>query len=183
MLSSPRKSEKIAKCAVLTKSSLKETKRGKMFSMTLCDQNTTSTIRAVCFQDVMFDKFEVTRTYDLKSFKIKKGMGSGNDVEMLITEETEVAESLIRFNIEIMWFKLSQIVRQHTQNIRFLNLKAKITSIEDLLTVGKYPDHKQKRDVHLADDTGQITLVLWRERAKTIHFKEGDVITIENAVT
>jgi ssDNA-binding replication factor A large subunit len=67
--------------------------------------------------------------------------------------------------------------------VRFLSITAKVISIEDVQTVGKYPDEKLKRDVLLADETGQVALVLWRQRAETIEFKEGDIIDIENAVT
>ena len=35
----------------------------------------------------------------------------------------------------------------------------------------------------LVDESGQITLVLWRQRAISVNFKEGDVLKIENVVT
>jgi ssDNA-binding replication factor A large subunit len=42
---------------------------------------------------------------------------------------------------------------------------------------------KKKNEISLADERGQIKLVLWRQRAKEIKFKENDVISIQNAVT
>lgn len=182
-ITSPRKMNKTMTCAVLTKSNLKEMKRGTMFTMTLCDRETTSTIRAVCFEGSMFNKFATTKTYDLKYFKLKKGMGNYSDLEVLITPETKVTDSIFQFTIEKKSFKISQILRRETSNVRFLSITAKVISIEDVQTVGKYPDEKLKRDVLLADETGQVALVLWRQRAETIEFKEGDIIDIENAVT
>ena len=174
---------KTVTCAVLTKSSIRETKRGTMFTMTLCDRDTTSTIRAVCFEEVMFNKFTATKTYDLKYFKLKQGFGNYNDLELLITSDTKVSDSMFQFTIEKKSFKISQLLRSETSNVKFLSITAKVILIEDVETVGKYPDEKLKRDVVLADESGQVTLVLWRQRAETIEFKEGDIIDIENAVT
>lgn len=105
------------------------------------------------------------------------------DVEILITDETQVTESLVEFTIEKKSFKISQIISRETFNIRFFNLKAKVISIDDLETVGKYPDQKQKRDIILGDESGQVTFVLWRQKAESVNFQEGDVINVENAVT
>ena len=110
-------------CAVLTKSNLREMKRGTMFTMTLCDRETTSTIRAVCFEGSMFNKFETTKTYDLKYFKLKKGMGNYSILEVLITPETKVTDSIFQFTIEKKSFKICQILRRETSNVRFLSIK------------------------------------------------------------
>ena len=75
------KENKTMTWAVLPKSSIRKTKRGTMFTMTLCDRDTTSTIRVVCFEDVMFNKFTATKIYDLKYFKLKKGFGNYNNLE------------------------------------------------------------------------------------------------------
>ena len=48
--------------------------------------------------------------------------------------------------------------------------------------VGHYPDNKIKRIVHLADSTGHIDLVLWRDQAESINFEKGDVLMLENIV-
>lgn len=64
----------------------------------------------------------------------------------------------------------------------FFNLKAKVTLVEDVQTVGTYPDNKNKRNVHLADNTGHIDLVLWRDRADNAEFEEGDVLGLENII-
>ena len=47
--------------------------------------------------------------------------------------------------------------------------------------VGTFPDNR-KRTVHLADETAQMELVLWRERAENVNFKEGDVVHLDNMV-
>ena len=41
-------------------------------------------------------------------------------------------------------------------------------------------DTKLKREIILADETGQIALVLWREKAAEVGFKEGDVVSLQN---
>ena len=55
-------------------------------------------------------------------------------------------------------------------------------NIDDPSVVGSYPHNKTKRSIHLADHTGHIEFVLWRERADNFHFSEGDVLSLENAV-
>ncbi|KAK3745086.1 hypothetical protein QZH41_002962 [Actinostola sp. cb2023] len=150
--------------------------------MRLCDQDPSSTIRAVCFDETMFESFEVMKTYEMECYKVKKGFGYENDIEVLIDSDTKVKESVTQFKMERYNFTVGQIVRGATENIRFVHLKGKVLSIEDIVTVGRYPDQKEKREIVLADKTGEISLVLWRDRAKEIVFKKGDVLKIENAV-
>lgn len=50
-------------------------------------------------------------------------------------------------------------------------------------TVGQYPNQKDKRDVLIADNTGQITLTLWQKQCQNLTFNQDNVIVIENAVT
>lgn len=174
--------KQVLKCAVLTKSNLKDTQRGKMFSMTLSDFNTTTTIRAICFQEQRYQEFNTTTTYDIQDFKVKKGFGASG-LELLIAEDTKVTTSLFQYTVNKIWFKVHQIQRNETENIRFLNLKAKVLGVEDLQVVGQHPTRIDKREIRLADDTGEIILILWRERASSIDFKDGDTLKIENAVT
>ena len=173
----------ILKCAVLTKSALHEIKRGSMFSMTLCDTDPTSMIRAVCFDSDVFDLFMGTKTYNLRGFRLKKGMGNDNDIEILISGETKVTQSSLQFATEKRCLKISQILCRETSNVRFFKVKAKVISIEEAQAVGRFPEEKLKRDVLLGDETGQVTMVLWRQKAVLIEFNEGDVVNIENAVT
>lgn len=171
------------RCAVLTKSPLKPTKTGNMFTLTLSDHTPSSTIRALCFQgDEMFDNFKPLTTYDISNFKVKKSFYGQNDMEILIDTETELKESSIQYNMEKSAFNIRQIICGEAQNIRYINLKAKVMAIEDIATVGKYPNQRKKRDIFLADSTGQINLVLWQERAKEIPFSVKSVIQINNAV-
>ncbi|XP_028415025.1 uncharacterized protein LOC114538104 [Dendronephthya gigantea] len=55
--------------------------------------------------------------------------------------------------------------------------------IEEPYEVGAFPDTKTKREVVLADETGQMNLVLWRQRAQKVSFNTDDVILLENLVT
>lgn len=64
---------------------------------------------------------------------------------------TDVNESLIQFLIEKTIFKILQILRRETQNVRFFCLKAKVMSIEEPIVVGRYPEEKLKQDVRLGD--------------------------------
>ena len=50
---SPKKYSKNLTCAILTKSPIRPTRNGSMFSMNLCDQDPSSTVRAVCFDKNM----------------------------------------------------------------------------------------------------------------------------------
>jgi len=170
------------KCAVLTKSALRETATGRpMFSMTVSDFDTTSTIKIVCFDKTLYRNFDTATTYDISHFRIKKSLA--NYPEIHINDETKIHVSLFQFSIERKWFTVSQILRNETQNIQFINLKAKILQIEDAVKVGKYPNIYDKREIQLADHTGTISLVLWREKATSINFEEDDVLSLENMLT
>lgn len=120
-------------------------------------------------------------TYYRRDFKIKKGLNG--EVEILINVETQVVSSLFQFPVHNMLLKVAQIIRKETMNMKYVTLKAKVISVDKIVTVGHYPDIKQKREVQLADETGDITLVFWRDRAESITFQQGDVIRVENAAT
>ncbi|KAK3746091.1 hypothetical protein QZH41_004628 [Actinostola sp. cb2023] len=183
---SPRKCKNAVRCAVLTKSPLKSTNgnggRGFMFTMRLCDREPCSTTRAVCFDEEKFDCFEPMKTYVMEGFKLKKGRFGSEDMEMVITEETKIKESSIAFKIDRTPFNIGQIVRGETENVRYMHLTAKVLAVEDMTTVGKYPNQKEKRDILLADKTGEIPLVLWRDQAKACVLEKGNVVKIQNAV-
>ncbi len=181
---SPWKSSQRLTCVVLNKSPVRQTRNdGSMFYMNLCGKDTSSTIRAVCFSEPMFSKFEQNKTYDINKFKVKKAYGkSTSNVELLIDNETHMSMSASQFALEDQSFTISQILRNETKNVRFIKLKAKVMTIDDAHIVGTYSDNKCKRIINLADPTGHIQLVLWRDRAENILFKHGDILSIENAV-
>ena len=54
--------------------------------------------------------------------------------------------------------------------------------MEEPYQVGLFPNNKLRRSVSLAGSTGHIELVLWRERAESVTFNEGDVLCLENVV-
>jgi hypothetical protein len=58
-----------------------------------------------------------------------------------------------------------------------------VISVEDICIVGKHPNNIEKRDVELADESGVITMVLWRQCAENFEFKVNDVLRLENIVT
>ena len=154
-----------------------------MFSMNLCGTDPSNTIRAVCFSEGMFTKFAPNRTYDLQGFKVKKGYGKSNStVELLIDNETNVSASHSQLTLEEKSFTISQILEKQCDNVRFIKLQAKVMKIEELNVVGTYPDNKAKRNIHLADETGRMQLVLWRDRAENVEFNVGNVLCIQNAV-
>lgn len=165
---SPQRCSKKLTCAVLNKSPLRPTKNGSMFSLNLCDNQPSSTIRAVCFNKDMFPNFETNVTYDLESFKLKKAFGNSSSLELLLDRDTKVSTATSQLTVADHTFNISQILRNETENIRFINLKARVTSIGDPILVGTFPDNKTKRTIYLADNTGHIELVLCRERAENI---------------
>ena len=169
---SPRKYSQKLTCAVLNKSPLKPTRYGEMFSLNLCDEDPSSTIRAVCFNAKMFDKFETSKTYEMKDYKVKKGYGASNDVELLIDSQTVIEKAATELTLQDCTFTISQILRGGSTNLRFINLRAKVTNVGELETVGHHPDCKTKRDVSLADNTGHINLVLWRDWADNLSLEE-----------
>jgi hypothetical protein len=121
---SPKKYSKKLTCAILTKSPIRPTRNGSMFSINLCDQDLSSTVRAVCFDKNMFDKFEANGTYDFEQFKVKKGYGSTNTVEILIDQSTLVKKAASQMKLKECCFTISQILRGDTCHIRFINLQS-----------------------------------------------------------
>ena len=176
---SPTKSTNHLRCFVLNKSPLCPTKNGSMFSLNLCDQDPSTTVRAICFNKDMFTKIQPSTTYDIESFKYKKAYGPSNSLKLLFDSQTKTA-SQIQMSEQL--YSVSQVLSGETANTRFLNLKAKVTDIDEAVMVGHYPDNKIKRIVYLADSTGHIDLVLWWDRAENINFEKGDVLMLENIV-
>ncbi len=130
----------------------------------------------------MFDKFETSKTYELKDYKVKKGYGASNDVELLIDSQTVIEKAATELTLQDCTFTISQILRGGSTNLRFINLKVKVTNVGELETVGHHPDCKTKREVSLTDNTGHINLVLWRDRADNLSLEERDVVSLTNVV-
>jgi ssDNA-binding replication factor A large subunit len=179
---SPRRSTSTLTCAVLNKSPIKPTRNGSMFSLNLCDSDQSTTIRAVCFNEDIFSKIQSKKTYDLQSFKIKQSFGNRETPELVLDNETKISLASSQVAIDQCFFTISQILRGETSNSRFLNVKAKVTAIDESRVVGTYPQNKTKRSVQIADTTGEIELILWRERADVIAFEDGNVLNLENIV-
>ena len=142
----PRKCTKIILCGILSKSEIRATKVWHMFSMTLWDENTSSTVKAVCFDQQIYEKFQTKCTYSLDSFKIKSSR-SGNVLEIHIDSNTKVALANHQFQIEANNYKIAQILRGETRGLRYIQLKAKIQMVNDAEIVGRYPE----REILLGD--------------------------------
>ena len=183
LMGSPKKFSKPLRCAILTKSELKKTKNPngqRSFSMTLCDQTPSSTIRAVCFEEKYYETLVPMKTYIISNFKIKKGLPA-NTIQIHMDTNSNIEESSTQFKIEKCNFNIAQILRREASNVNMVSVTCKVTDIDDIKTVGKQAI--QKRDVFCTDGTGSIILVLWRDRAESFSFAKNDVISIENAIT
>ena len=77
-------------------------------------------------------------------------------------------------------YLVSEILRGDTG--RFINLKAKVIQVDDVEKVGERGDSVTKRSVQLADETGSVELVLWRQKADNFEFEIDDVLEIESVV-
>ena len=88
-----------------------------MFTMSLCEDDLSSCIRAVCL------KKSTKESYDIESFKLKKAFNtnSGN-VELMIDNATIVKEAVEKFKIESQSFNIAQIVRKQTRPYCFINV-------------------------------------------------------------
>lgn len=87
---SPRKSSNAFVCAVVNRSPMKATRNGSMFSVTLCDEDQSSTIRVVCFTKDVFSKIEPKKTNILEEFKLKQSYGDKSASELLLDHETKI---------------------------------------------------------------------------------------------
>lgn len=178
---SPRKSSRDLVCAVASKSPLKDISTGRMFSMTISDEDPTCNVRAVSFNENLFNSLEVFKTYCLKSFKIKKGYGHrSSDIEVLLDNGSTVETSPKQFAVNPQLFDIATILRLNGNDSRAVNTKGKVTRIEEASLVGSPPDTKMKRVVYLTDATGSLSVVFWREQASALNFSEGDVVHVEN---
>ena len=180
---SPRKIVENLTCAIVNKSDLRSTKNGKMFSMNLCDQSSKATMRAVCFNERMFPNFEASKSYDISSFKIKKAFSDNDSIEILLDRDAYVNSAATEVPVVACSnLKIKDILAQAKNPPRFINVVAKVMTIHKPCEVGTFPDMRVKREITLADETGQIDLVLWRQRAENVDFKTGDVLSLQNVV-
>ena len=126
----------------------------------------------------MYTKLETDQTYDLQDYKVKKAYKSQDSKEIQIDNFTRIRQSPQAFQLKNHNFKIAKILRgEATRNIC---LKAKVIQVEDPQLVGTYPNTKIKRQVHIADNTGHITLDLWRETAQYFKFTTNDVLELKN---
>ena len=165
-----RKSSSALICAVVNRSPIKATRNGSMFSLTLCDEDQSSTVWPVCFTKEVFKKIEPRKTYKLEGFKLKKSYGDKTAPELLLDNETQITLSSTQVAMELSSHTIAQILRE-AANERFLNVKVKVVCVEEARMVGSFPDYKTKRTVSIADSTGHIHFVLWREGAENVSFK------------
>ena len=134
-----------------------------MFTIMLCDEDISSTIKAVCIYEDRYDEFEVSSTYVLERFKIKK-MGSA--VELHIEPATNVTKALTQFNIEKHQFNLAQIIRGETANSPYVHITAKVIYVAEIESV--CANQINKREIQIADESAHSCLVLWRECSRLL---------------
>ena len=135
---------------------MKATRNDSMFSVTLCNEDQSSTIRAVCFTKDVFSKIEPKKTYILEEFKLKQSYGDKSASELLLDHETKISLSATQVAMQHTAHTIAQILQGETTSERFLNVKAKVVCAEEACLVGSFPDQKMKRTVLLTDTTGQI---------------------------
>ena len=100
----------------------------------------------------------------------------------MLDNKTKISLASLQVAIEQYFFTILQILRGETSNSRFLNVKAKVTAIDETRVVGTYPQNETKRSVQIADTAGEIELILWRECVEFIAFEDGNVLNLENIV-
>lgn len=71
-------------------------------------------------------------------------------------------------------------INQLKENMNSISLKARVTGVF-IRDFEKNGERKRVANIFLLDETGETRLVLWNEQIdRFLHFKEGDVIQIEN---
>ena len=154
-----------------------------MFSMNLCDQISKDTLRAFCFNEKMFPNFKPSKSYEITSFKVKKAFSEADSVELLLDGEVSVNSAAAEIPVfGCMNMKIHDILTPGDKPSRLINLFAKVMTIHEPVEVGAFPNVKTKKEITLADETGHIDLVLWRQRAERINFETGDVLSLQNVV-
>ena len=139
LTSSPRKTNYPLKCAVLTKGRLKPTAKGdKMFTMTLCDANPNSTVKASCFHEKYYDILQPLETYIFTGYKAKTGF-AGSTMQINMDSSTQIEKSATQYKLERSTFSIAQVLRKETQHVKMLNIRCKITNIDEVKTVGQKP--------------------------------------------
>ena len=86
----------------------------------------------------------MNETYDISEYKVKKAYGNNRNcsIELLIDPATKVSSSTTPIAMEQHTFNISQILRKETGDLKFINLKGKVVDVNDVCTVGNYPDNK-----------------------------------------
>ena len=85
-----------------------------------------------------------------------------------------------QFTIKPLWYDIAAILRSNGDDMPMVNLKAKVTRIEEPSLVGSPPKSKMRRMVYLTDSTGSLAVAFWREQTGSIDFSVGDVVKVEN---
>lgn len=94
----PTRSSRDLVCAIASKSPLKNIPTGKMFSMTLMGEDSSCKLRAVSFNEKLYDELDVSKTYQLKSFTIKKAYGKqSSGIEIILDNGSKVQPSMLQF--------------------------------------------------------------------------------------
>ena len=124
-------------------------------------------------------------TYKVENVKVKKAFGSTSlcPIELLIDARTRVNKAVKQLDFENLYIfnSVSQVLRGEAGS-RFINLKAKVVEIDEVEIVGTDSDSRSKKSIYMADETGSIELVLWRNKAENFNFQVGDVLEIQSVV-
>jgi hypothetical protein len=176
---SPQKPPRGLTCAIISKSPERRVKNGKMISMTISNEDSTSYMRAVCFNLQLFELLEVRKTYHFKSFKYQQGYGNrSKDIEVVLGDNSEKEISPKQFDIKQVWLNIASTLKCDTDEKPFVNVKGKVTEMEEPYTVGSPP--KMKRNIFLSDATASMSIALWKDQATSPDLNTGDVISVQN---
>ena len=80
-----------------------------MFSMTLMGEDSTSKLRAVSFNEKLYDELDVSKTYCLKSFTIKRAYGKQSGTEMILDNSSKVQPSTQQFDLKPIFVDIATI--------------------------------------------------------------------------
>ena len=94
--------------------------------MTISDEDVSANARAVCFDEEIFNKVEVAKTFCFSSYKIEKGYGNRNNIEVVLDSRSKVEIAPKQFTIKPPWYDIAAILRSNSNDMPMANLKAKV---------------------------------------------------------
>lgn len=168
----------------------KKDKEGKLFNIIVLDN--TGEIRITAFDEIVdqfYDQLELDKIYYFSNgqIRLKNQMynSTTHDCEIYLNNETKIDECVeTTHEVPEIQYNLKTVteIKELENNIitDIVAICSFVSELEefDAVSTGR---HLKKRDITLADQTGEIKLTLWNEMAE-IQYKKKEILIINDLI-